>query len=72
MDASMALAVQLEALSMKVEGIFVAQQKTQVMQCDMCEGRHGTYECQVKTQAAYMRNAPHPQTNPYSNTYNLG
>lgn len=59
-DAVIALVVQLEALSTKVDGVCTTQQKTHVMQCDFCGGGHGTYECQVDAQAAYLGSTPSP------------
>ena len=79
-DAVTALARQVETLSKKIDGLSVGHQPVQVLQCDMCNGGHVTDECQGLSAVArqtpehvdYMGNAPRPQNNPYSNTYNPG
>ena len=77
-DMVTTLAVQVESLNKKITGLMVTKQMLN-SHCDLCGGIHGSQECQaVKNMEVpsehvdYMRNAPKPQNNPYSNTYNLG
>ena len=78
-DAITALAVQVEILSKKIDGLLITKQPTQVIECDLYGEGHGNQECQVIKSLAmpsehvdYMGNAFQPQNNPYSNIYNLG
>ena len=78
-DTIVVFAIQVEALSRKIDGLPMIQQLTQVMQCDLCGRGHVNQECQAIRAMArptehidYLGNAPHPQNNPYNNTYNLG
>ena len=69
-DAVTGLAIQLDALSKKIEGLSMVQQPAQVACCEICGGRHISRECTETVN--YMGNAPHSQNNPHSNTYNQG
>ena len=49
------------------------------MQCELCGGVHGNQECptiksltMLSEHVDYTGNAPQPQNNTYSNTYNPG
>ena len=69
-DAVTGLAMQLDALSKKIEGMSMVQQPTQVLHYELCDGGHGSQECTETMN--YIGNAPHSQNNPHSNTYNQG
>ena len=68
-DVVTALAMQVEALSKKIDGLLVAQQPTQVGSGEMTEGQ-GTQN--FVEQVNYMGHGNNHQNNPYSNTYNPG
>ena len=44
-DAVLDLAVQVETLSKKIDGLVVTKQQASIMQCDLCGGGHGNQEC---------------------------
>lgn len=78
-DAITSLAVQIEALSKKIDNMQVSALKIQTSVCDFCGGGHPNHECQVSNsfassfeQANFVSNFHRQQNNPYSNTYNPG
>ena len=66
-DAVIALAMQVEALNKKIDGLSVLNQPTSMMQCDLCGGIHGNQgwkEMKNLTMPSehvdYIVNAPQP------------
>ena len=67
----------MEALSKKINRLSIMKQPTQMMQCDLYGGGHENQECQAiksltmpNEHVNYIGNAPQPQNNLYSDTYN--
>ena len=82
-DATTALAAQVELLTRKIDKM---QMPTQTTSCEFCGGPHFSSNCNAggmfathgssnftnHEQVDYMGNASRQQNNPYSNTYNPG
>ena len=77
-DIVIALVMQVETLSKNIDGLTFIKQQAPIIHYDLYGGGHGNQVCQAvesmrmpNRHVDYIINAPRPQKNLYSNTYNL-